>query len=146
MTSAKTPLAGTVVSAKTNGLSAKRVWTGRVLSGLASAFFIFDGGAKLFKPPVVVAATVQLGYPESTIVGMGLALLASTLLYLIPRTSVLGAILLTGYLGGAVATQVRVQAVAFNIVFPVIFGCVVWGGLWLREPRLVQLLPFQRKA
>ena len=146
MTSAKTPLAGTLEPAKTDGLSAKRAWTGRVLSGLASAFFIFDGGAKLFKLPVVVAATVQLGYPESTIVGMGLALLASTLLYLIPRTSVLGAILLTGYLGGAVATQVRVQAVAFNILFPVIFGCVVWAGLWLREPRLAQLLPFQREA
>ena len=83
---------------------------------------------KLFKPPVVVESTLQLGYPESAIVGIGIALLASTILYLIPRTAILGAILLTGYLGGAVATHVRVSAGWFNILFPVFFGAMLWGG------------------
>jgi hypothetical protein len=95
---------------------------------------------KLFKPPVVVETTTQLGYPESAIVGIGVVLLACTLLYSIRRTSILGAILLTGYLGGAVATHVRVSAWA-NIVFPVFFGCLIWGGLWLRDRRLERLLP-----
>jgi hypothetical protein len=118
----------------------KRLWTGRVLSGIVSAFFILDGGAKLFKPAPVVQANLQLGYPESTIIGMGIVLLACTALYLIPRTAVLGAILLTGYLGGAVATHVRVSAPWFNILFPVVFGCVVWAGIYLRDTRLRSLL------
>jgi hypothetical protein len=119
--------------AKTKELSRRRLWTGRVLTGLAGAFLIFDASMKLFKPPVVVEATVRLGYPESTIIGIGAVLLACTLLYLIPRTSILGAILLTGYLGGAVATHVRAEQPLFNIVFPVIFAGIAWGGLWLRD-------------
>jgi len=91
---------------------------------------------KLFKPPVVVESTLQLGYPESAIVGIGIILLACTILYLIPRSAILGAVLLTGYLGGAVATHVRVKGPWFNILFPVIFGCLVWGGLYLRDRRL----------
>jgi hypothetical protein len=130
----------------TKGISRKRLWAGRVLTGLAGSFLIMDGGMKLFKPPFVVQATVQLGYPESAIVGTGIVLLACTLLYLIPRSSVLGAVLLTGYLGGAVATNVRAGQPMFNIVFPVIFACITWGGLWLREPRLGQLLPLKRRA
>ena len=114
------------------------------MSGLPALFLLVDGGMKLFKPVVVVEATKQLGYPESVIVGIGVVLLASTLLYLIPRTAVLGAVLLTGYLGGAVATQVRVEAVLFNIIFPVIFGALLWGGLWLRDRRLQELLPLRR--
>jgi hypothetical protein len=110
------------------------------MSALAALFLFMDGGMKLFKPPVVVQATVQLGYPESTIVRIGIALLASTLLYVIPRTSVFGAILLTGYLGGAVASNVRVAMPLFNILFPVVFAALVWGGLWLRDRRLGQLL------
>jgi hypothetical protein len=98
---------------------------------------------KLFKPPFVVQATLRLGYPESTIIGIGLVLLVCTLLYLIPRTSVLGAVLLTGYLGGAVATNVRAEQPLFNIVFPIVFATIAWAGLWLREPRLGQLLPLQ---
>ena len=130
-----------LVPTGTTALSRKRFWTGRILTGLSAAFFLFDGGMKLFKPPVVVQATLHLGYPESTILGMGLVLLASTLLYLIPRTSILGVILLTGYLGGAVATNVRVQQPPFNIIFPVIFASIAWVGLWLRDARLEQLLP-----
>jgi hypothetical protein len=95
---------------------------------------------KLFKPPIVVEATVRLGYPESTIIGIGVVLLACTLLYLIPRTSILGAVLLTAYLGGAVATNVRAEQPVFNIVFPVIFAGIAWGGLWLRDTRLEQML------
>jgi hypothetical protein len=116
------------------------LWTGRVLSGLVSAFFVLDGGAKLFKPVPVVQANLQLGYPESTIIGMGIVLLACTALYLISRTAFLGAILLTGYLGGAVATHVRVGAPWFNILFPVVFGCVAWAALYLRDGRLKSLL------
>jgi len=90
--------------------------------------------------PMVVKATQELGYPESAIVGIGVVLLVCTLLYLFPRTSILGAILLTGYLGGALASQVRVQASWFNVVFAFVFACVVWGGLWLRDPRVRQFL------
>ena len=86
--------------------SRKRIWAGRFFSGLSTLFFLLDGGMKLFKPPVVVEGTLQLGYPESAIVGMGIVLILCTILYLIPRTAILGAVLLTGYLGGAVATHV----------------------------------------
>jgi len=124
-------------------ISKTRLWASRVMSGLPALFLLVDGGMKLFKPPVVVEATVQLGYPESAIVGIGVVLLICTILYLIPRTAILGAILLTGYLGGAVATNVRVSAVLFNIVFPVIVGALLWGGLWLRDRRLQDLLPLR---
>jgi hypothetical protein len=127
-------------------ISNKQLWTGRILSGLGAAFMLLDGGMKLFKPAPVVKATVQLGYPESVIVGLGIVLLASTLLYLIPRTAVLGAVLLTGYLGGAVATNVRVGGPLFNIIFPVFFGAVLWGGVWFRDQRLRELLPLRREA
>jgi hypothetical protein len=118
----------------------KRLWTGRILTGLSGAFFIWDASMKLLKLPFVVQATMQVGYPEYTIVGIGATLFTCTLLYLIPRTSILGAVLLTGYLGGAVATNVRAETGAFNIVAPVIFASIAWGGLWLRDRRLEQLL------
>jgi hypothetical protein len=124
-------------------ISNKRLWAGRVMSGLPTLFLLMDGVMKLYKPRVVVEATVKMGYPESAIVGIGGALLLSTLLFLLPRTSIFGAILLTGYLGGAVASQVRVSAVPFNIVFPVVIGVLLWGGLWLRDRRLQALLPLR---
>jgi hypothetical protein len=124
------------MQSKTISMSKKRLWAGRFLSSSAALFLLADGGMKLFKPPVVVESTLQLGYPESAIVGIGVILLACTILYLIPRTAILGAILLTGYLGGAVATHVRVAGPWFNILFPAVFGCFVWGGLWLRDRRL----------
>jgi len=124
------------MQSKTMSIAKKRLWAGRFLSGSAALFLLVDGGMKLFQPPVVVESTLQLGYPESAIVGIGVILLACTILYLIPRTAILGAILLTGYLGGAVATHVRVAGPWFNILFPVVFGCFVWGGLWLRDQRL----------
>jgi hypothetical protein len=92
---------------------------------------------ELAKPPFVVQATIQLGYPEGVIVGLGVILLACTILYLIPRTAVLGAILLTGYLGGAIATNVRVGNPLFtHVMFPVYLAVMLWGGIFLRDERL----------
>ena len=126
---------------QTAPVSKSRLWTGRILTTFATAFLLFDGVMKLVKPPVVVKATVELGYPESSIVGIGVLLLVCTLIHLIPRTSILGAILLTGYLGGAVATNVRVGNPLFShVLFPVYVGVMVWGGLYLRDPRLRALI------
>jgi hypothetical protein len=115
------------------------LWAGRILSALPALFLLLDGIGKLVKPKAVVEATVQLGYPESVIVGLGVVLVACTILYLIPRTAVLGAILLTGYLGGAVATHVRVGGPIFSILMPVILGVMLWGGLYLRDQRVRSL-------
>ncbi len=127
-------------------VSNKTVWAGRIFSGLPILFLLFDGIAKLFKPVPVVEATVKLGYPESVIFGLGIVLLTCTILYVIPQTSVLGAILLTGYLGGAVATHVRVGEGAFPITFPIIIGVLVWGGLYLRDERLRALIPLRSQS
>ena len=117
--------------------------TGQILSGLLALFLLFDGAMKLVKPAFVVEATVQLGYPESVIVGLGIVLLACTALYMIPRAAVLGTILLTGYLGGAVASQVRGGEGWFPTLFPVVFGALLWGGLYLRDERLRALIPLR---
>jgi hypothetical protein len=119
------------------------LWAGWIMGALPSLFLLVDGVMKLLKPAIVTETTVQLGYPESVILGLGIVLLACTLLYLIPRSAVLGAILLTGYLGGAVATHVRVSAGLFEILFPVIFGALLWGGLFLRDERLRELIPLR---
>jgi hypothetical protein len=121
-------------------ISKTQLWAGRIMSGFAALFLLWDGVMKLVKPAIVVKATRELGYPESEIVGIGLVLLVCTLLYLFPRTSVLGAIFLTGYLGGAIASQVRVQASWFNVVFAFGFACLLWAGLWLRDARVRDFL------
>ena len=113
-----------------------QLWAGRILSGLAALFLLWDAVMKLLKPALVVKATLDLGYPESDIAGIGLVLLAATLLYIFPRTSILGAVLLTGYLGGAIASQVRVQASWFNVVFALVIASLIWGGMWLRDARV----------
>ena len=123
---------------------AKVLWTGRVLSLLTILFFTLDGVMKLFKPAPIIEAMTKLGYPDSATVGIGVLLLVCTALYAIPRTAVLGAILLTGYLGGAVASHVRVGADVFPIIFPVILGVLMWGGLFLRDARLRAILPLRR--
>jgi DoxX-like protein len=125
-------------------VSKKMLWTGRIISALPVLFLLMDGVMKLIKPAVVVEATVKLGYSERVIVPLGVVLLACTVLYVIPRTSVLGAILLTGYLGGAVATHVRVGEGLFSIVFPIIFGVLIWGGLYLRDKQLRALIPLRK--
>lgn len=121
-------------------ISNARLWLGRVTSGLVTLFLLFDGMMKLFKPEVVLKATRELGYPESEIVGIGTVLLICTILYVIPRTSVLGATLLTGYLGGAIASQLRIGAPWFNVFFAFALGCLAWIGLCLREDRVRMLL------
>jgi hypothetical protein len=117
---------------------------GWALSGLAIAFFVMDGSLKLANLPIVAETSARLGWPTDTgtIYMLAALLLGATLLYAIPRTSVLGAILLTGYLGGAVATHARVGSPLFShILFGVYLGVFVWGGLWLRDPRVRALIP-----
>jgi hypothetical protein len=118
-------------------------WAGYALSGLATAFMILDGVMKLVKPEPVLEANMRLGYSEDVLVPLGIVLIACTLIYLLPQTAVLGAILLTGYLGGAVASHVRHEDGLFSIFFPVIFACFVWGGLRLRDKRLRALVPWR---
>ena len=124
----------------TFSVSKMQLWVGRLLSTLASLFLLVHGVMKLLKPPVVVKATLQLGYAESAIAGIGTTLLICTLLYILPRTSAVGAILLTGYLGGAVASNVRAGMPLFNVVFPMILAGVSWSGLWFRDLRVRNLL------
>ena len=123
-----------------SSVSKMQLWVGRLLSTLAALFLLVDGVMKLLKPPVVVKATLQLGYAESVIVGIGTTLLICTVLYIVPRTSTVGAILLTGYLGGAVASNVRAGMPLFNVVFPMILAGLAWSGLWFRDLRVRNLL------
>jgi hypothetical protein len=122
----------------------KKPWAGYIVSAIPILFLLMDSIMKLVKPGFVVTATVGLGYPEGVIIPLGVVLLTCTILYMIPRTAVLGAILLTGYLGGAVATHVRVGGSLFGeILFPVYIGIFVWLGLYLRDVRLRALVPFK---
>jgi hypothetical protein len=118
-----------------------RVWAGRFLSGIAIAFLSFDALGKLAKVAPVVEGSAALGYPESTLLPIGVLLAAGVVLYAIPRTAVLGAIYLAAYLGGAVASHVRVGSpLATHVLFPVYVALVLWGGLVLRNPRLLPVL------
>ncbi len=118
------------------------LWTGRVLSALVVLFMLFDCSLKIARAQVAVEGTVKLGYSESVIVPIGIVLLVCTILYAIPRTSVLGAVLLTGYLGGAVATNVRAGLpLAGYILSPVYVGVLAWLGLYLRNIQLRRMLP-----
>jgi hypothetical protein len=119
----------------------KLVWVGRVISALMTLFMLFDAGLKIFKVPAAVEGTVRLGYSDGLLLPIGLAALVCVLLYAIPRTAVLGAILLTGYLGGATATQVRVHDPWF--IFPVFLGALVWAGLYFRDVRVRGLIPLR---
>ena len=116
-------------------------WAGRIMSGVAVLFLLFDGVTKVMRLAFVVEATVQLGYPERSVFLIGALVLAGTALYLVPRTAVLGAIFLTGFLGGAVATHVRVGNPLFtHVLFPTYLAALLWGGLALRDARLRALL------
>lgn len=127
-------------------VSKTAAWAGRVISALCVLFLTFDGVIKLVKPAPVLEACARLGIPEGIVPGIGVLLLICVAVYAIPSTSVLGAILLTGYLGGAVATHVRVEGPAFSVAFATVFGVLIWSGLFLREPRLKALIPFRREA
>jgi ABC-type transport system involved in cytochrome c biogenesis permease component len=125
-------------------LSTKRIWTGRVISGLVAGFLVFDSVLKFLKPPPVVDTFAHLGLPVSLAVPLGIILLFCDALYVIPRTSVLGAVLLTGYLGGAVVTHLRSGDPLFShVLFPIYFGALIWLGLYLREGRLRALIPLR---
>ena len=119
-------------------------WTGYVLSTLVVLFLLMDSVMKLLKLPMVLDASVKLGFPASVVSTIGVILLLCVILYVLPQTSVLGAILLTGYLGGAVCTHLRLGNPLFSyILVPTYLGALLWLGLYLREPRLRALVPFR---
>ncbi len=123
-----------------------RSWSGRILSGLVILFFLMDGAMKLVPLQVVIDTTTQIGWPADTPIlrSLGLILIASTLLYAWRPTSILGAVLLTAYLGGAVATHIRIGSPLFtHSLFGVYMGVMAWAGLWLRDPELRALLPLK---
>ena len=133
-------------SAEKTSTFSKALWAGRIMSGFVVLFLLVDAGFKLIRPlpAPAVEAFGKLGYPAEFAGGIGILLLACVAVYLIPRTSVLGAILLTGYLGGAVASHVRVGDPWFShALFPVYVGLLVWGGLYFREPRLRAVIPLR---
>ena len=127
--------------------SKKRVWTGRIISALVVLFLLFDSAIKLMKLPPAVEGTARLGYPVSLVLPIGLVLLICVVLYVIPSTSVVGAILLTGYLGGAVASNVRIGNPLFGyVLFPVYVAVLLWTGLLLRDDRLRELVPLRSEV
>jgi len=119
----------------------KTIWTGRILSALSVLFLLFDAAGHLIVPSQVVAAFNRLAFPLSLSSALGIIELICVCVYAIPRTSILGAILLTGYLGGAVATHLRVRDPLFDTLFPIVFGVLLWAGLFLRDRRLRVLIP-----
>jgi hypothetical protein len=119
----------------------KTLWAGRILVALSALFLLFDAAGHLMVPAAVVEAFNRLGYPISLSPVLAIVELVCLVVYLIPRTAILGAILLTGYLGGAVATHLRVHDPLFDTLFPIIFGVLVWAGLYLRDQRLRALIP-----
>jgi hypothetical protein len=127
--------------------SNRTAWIGRILSGIAVAFLIFDSVGKLLQVQPVIDGTRELGYPVGVIFGLGVTLASCVLVYVIPRTSVLGAVLLTGYLGGAVATHVRVgNPLLTHTLFPVYVAAFIWSGLVLRDVRLRLFLPWRTQS
>jgi hypothetical protein len=135
------------LSADFASISKSQLWTGRILSTLGVLFLVFDAVLKLIKPAMVVEATIKLGYPESMITPLGIVLLSCVALYCIPATRVFGAILLTGYLGGAVATHARVGDPIFShILFPTYVASLLWLGLYLRDPALRAFVPLRKAS
>jgi hypothetical protein len=133
--------------AETAPVSKPLRWMGRVLSGLVILFLLFDGAIKLVPWPVVTETMDKMGYgsSESLARSLGLITVACTVLYAIPPTSILGAILLTGYLGGAMASHLRIGSPLFShTLFGLYLGLMVWGGLWFRDKSLRSLIPFRR--
>ena len=122
-------------------------WTGRVLSGLVIVFLLFDGAIKLVPWPIVTETMDKMGYGSSETLArsLGIITIVCTVLYSVPPTSILGAILLTGYLGGAISSRVRIDSPLFtHTLFGFYLGVMIWAGLWLRDPALRNLIPFRR--
>lgn len=126
-------------------ISAPSLWTGRILSGLVVVFLLFDGAIKLIPLDVVIETSRQLGIPADLAVALGVLTLTCALLYAYPKTAVLGAVLLTGYLGGAIYVHVRAGSPLFShTLFGVYLGVMAWGGLWLRDERLRLIFPWRQ--
>lgn len=137
MTLNELPFSSSFPTAPAAASSKGRRWAGRVLTGIPILFLVFDCIIKFARPPMVVAANVQLGYQPGVIFPLGLVLATCLAVHLIPRTAILGAVLLTGYLGGAIATHVRVGDPLFShVLFPIYVAVLLWGGLYLRDGRL----------
>ncbi|WP_437876525.1 DoxX family protein [Sorangium sp. So ce513] len=127
--------------------SRKALWAGRVLSGLAVLFLGFDAVGKLLQPREVLEGTTSLGYQASVIFPLGVIQLVCLAFYVVPRTAVLGAVLWTGYLGGAIATHVRIgNPLLTHTLFPIYVAALIWGGLWLRDRRLRAVLPLRSET
>lgn len=130
----------------TKPISSRAIWTSRILWTAAVLFMLLDTGIKLMRDSHAVEGTTRLGYPDSTVQLLGIIEAVCLVLYLIPRTSILGMVLLTGYFGGAVATHVRLENPLFShVLFSVYIALMMWGSLYLREPRLQELLPFRKQ-
>lgn len=131
---------------RTAVVSGKRLWAGRIMSGLAILFLAFDAVGKLLRLAPVIEGSTQLGYPARVVFGLGVVLLVCVVTYAIRSTSILGAILLTGYLGGAIATHVRVGNPLFShTLFPIYVAVLIWGGLYLRDARLRAIVPLRAR-
>lgn len=131
-----------LLATRAGEISAGRLWIGWSISGLTAAFMLFDAGAEFAKPAPVTDAFARTGWPMRLSSTLGAILLTCTVVYLVPQTSVLGAILLTGYLGGAVATNLQLEnPLLTHTLFPVYFGVMSWIGLWVRDPRLGSVFP-----
>lgn len=136
-----------VINSDTAPASSTSIWIGRILSGIGVIFLIFDGAIKLVPIGPVTETMMQLGYADDANLfrGIGILLLICTALYAYPATSILGAILLTGYLGGAMAAHLRIDSPVFtHLLFGFYLGVIIWGGLYLRDARLRELLPLRR--
>jgi hypothetical protein len=135
----------TLVQSAPAPTSSAMLWTGRIMSGLVILFLLFDGGIKLIPLDIVITTSQQYGIPVHLARTLGVMTLVGTLLYAWPRTAVLGAILLTGYLGGAIYVHLRIDHPLFtHTLFGVYLGVLMWGGLWLRDERLRSLFPIRR--
>lgn len=125
------------------GVSKSVLWVGRIMSTLPVLALLLSASMKFLQPPEAMEGFAHLGWPASLAIALGVVELACAALYVIPQTAVLGAILLTGYLGGATATHVRVEEAFY---MPIVLGVLIWGGLFLRDPRLRALIPLRTKA
>jgi hypothetical protein len=131
-------------SLETRGIGKRKRITGGVLTVLATLFLVFDAVGKIMLPRQVIEAFARLGIPTTLSMTIAVMLLVSTLFYAIPRTAVFGAVLLTGFLGGAIAIQLRAGSPVFETMFPLLFGILIWAGIYLRECRLTQIFPVRR--
>ncbi|MDR6804432.1 hypothetical protein J2Y45_001700 [Dyadobacter sp. BE34] len=131
----------TFVTPAAKGRTDKTALAGKIISALCVLFLLFDALGKVFKESHHMEGSVALGWPADQVQSIGIALLISTILYIIPRTSILGAILITGYLGGAIAVMVRAGQ---PLYFAAVFGVLVWAGLYLRDERVRSLIPFKK--